>query len=269
MTQDLENVHNQDSSPKQPPITMEPIRWSPEINHLAFALSKAQGAMRHPSKNKIAKVPMKTGGSYSYPYADLADCIDAIRKPFSDNELAISQMAFNDGPNAVGVATLIMHSSGQWIYGVLYMPCADARPQTIGSAITYGRRYALSPMTGIAAEEDDDGNLAQGNSAQTQRKGGPEPHYEPTPQDSATSRPQALSDRMEKILAAFAPFTVTRQSLEAWRGKSMTVWGDDDAVAVKALHEDLKAGKIKSGDIGARPAQGSATKSKLESAFKK
>jgi len=37
-----------------------------------------------------------------------------------------------------------------------------AGPQAMGSAITYGKRYTLGAILGIAAEEDDDGAAAQG-----------------------------------------------------------------------------------------------------------
>ncbi|MDP4159786.1 MAG: ERF family protein, partial [Bacillota bacterium] len=39
-----------------------------------------------------------------------------------------------------------------------------------GSSITYGRRYALSAILGIASEEDDDGNHASGNNESKQHK---------------------------------------------------------------------------------------------------
>lgn len=139
------------------------VRFSPEIGELAAALSKAQAMMRHPAKNKTAKVKMKSGETYQYNYADLADCIDALREPFAANGLCHIQVPFNTDPEAVGVLTRIMHSSGQWMEGTLHMGCADDRPQTAGSAITYGRRYSLMAMAGASSEEDEDGNLAQGN----------------------------------------------------------------------------------------------------------
>lgn len=42
-------------------------------------------------------------------------------------------------------------------------PLPKSEPQKMGSAITYGRRYALGAVTGVAAEdEDDDGSAASG-----------------------------------------------------------------------------------------------------------
>ena len=54
-----------------------------------------------------------------------------------------------------------MHAeSGEWITNVIKSPIAESKGmntyQSIGSAITYFRRYSLSSFTGIASEEDVD-----------------------------------------------------------------------------------------------------------------
>jgi hypothetical protein len=53
-----------------------------------------------------------------------------------------------------------LHTSGQWIASEHPLPLSG-RPQEIGSALTYARRYSLSALIGIAADEDDDANAAQ------------------------------------------------------------------------------------------------------------
>ncbi len=52
-----------------------------------------------------------------------------------------------------------MHSSGEWIEDTLAVPVGKADAQGMGSAATYGRRYALAAALGIA-QVDDDGNAA-------------------------------------------------------------------------------------------------------------
>ncbi len=143
------------------------VLTSPLVDKLSAALAKAQGTMRHPKKSKTAKVPLKAGGGFEYDYADLADVFDAIREPFAQTGLAVVQIPVVDLKRGAGVITRLMHESGQWIESVLLLPFNDDKPQTIGSAITYARRYALSPMTGVASEYDDDGNAAQGQQAET------------------------------------------------------------------------------------------------------
>jgi hypothetical protein len=88
------------------------------------------------------------------------------------------------------VVTTLAHETGQWVRGRLALPLAKTDPQGIGSAITYGRRYALAAMVGVAPE-DDDGNAAG------RRTVGPAPKETPptpvggTPPPAQPKAPQA------------------------------------------------------------------------------
>ena len=51
-----------------------------------------------------------------------------------------------------------MHESGQWLKSEIRIPLTNKKDaQEIGSACTYGRRYGLTAMVGLA-QIDDDGN---------------------------------------------------------------------------------------------------------------
>lgn len=132
------------------------MNQSEQINELAKALSQMQGSVGAVFKNKTAKIPTKSGATYSYSYADLAGIWDAIRKPLSDAGLSVCQ-TFCDNL----LVTMLMHSSGQWIKSSLPLNCMGLKPQELGSEITYLKRYALSSILGISADEDDDGQTAQ------------------------------------------------------------------------------------------------------------
>lgn len=55
-----------------------------------------------------------------------------------------------------------MHNSGEWVEtDPLTLKADKATAQGAGSAITYGRRYALAAALGLASDEDDDGNGAE------------------------------------------------------------------------------------------------------------
>lgn len=131
---------------------------SEKIGALAEALAKAQGAMSSPAKTKRAKIESQKG-SYSYTYADLADVIEATRKPLAENGLSCCQIISYDG-QALLLTTQLQHASGEWLRSTYPLPLHQ-RPQDQGSAITYARRYALCALLGIAAEDDDDGAAAQ------------------------------------------------------------------------------------------------------------
>lgn len=128
---------------------------SEEIDQLATALAVAQGVLHGAVKDSI-----NPAFGAARKYADLSSCWDACRKPLSDNGLAVMQAVSATGP-AVTVTTILTHKSGQFVSSSLTMTSEKSTPQGIGGAITYGRRYALCAMVGIAPE-DDDGNEASG-----------------------------------------------------------------------------------------------------------
>ena len=123
------------------------MQTSEQINELSAALAKAQGAMI--GAHKGADNPF-----FKSRYSDLASVMEAIRKPFADNGLSFIQApAFADGK--VSITTRIMHSSGQWIESTLDVPVAKNDAQAVGSAISYGKRYALQSMAGVPSIDDD------------------------------------------------------------------------------------------------------------------
>jgi hypothetical protein len=67
----------------------------------------------------------------------------------------------------VEVVTAFVHESGEWFASVLGADIGDTKPQAIGSAITYLRRYQVQSLAGVAAEKDDDDHGAQHEPEQT------------------------------------------------------------------------------------------------------
>jgi len=124
------------------------MKTSEQISELAAALAAAQGMMENAIMNRI-------NPHFKSKYADLAAIFDAARKPLSANGLAIVQ-TIGDGV----LHTRLLHTSGQWIASEHPLPMSG-RPQEIGSALTYARRYSLSALIGIAADEDDDATGAE------------------------------------------------------------------------------------------------------------
>lgn len=137
---------------------MEETRESQQAA-LFRALSLAQAEYPPIAKSKTAQIPTKSGGKYSYNYADLADVIKAITPVNAKHGLSFTQMPFNDGEE-VFLTTVIHHVSGHTIESTLKLNPPDETPQTLGSAITYARRYMLAAMFGLVTEDDDDGAIA-------------------------------------------------------------------------------------------------------------
>lgn len=153
---------------KTKPSSTEPISvisattsHTENIADLAAALCKAQGEIE--AADKDSENP-----HFKSRYADLASIISAVRGPLSRNGLCFTQSPSTAG-SLVTVETTIWHQTGQYLKGYLTICCNDSRPQSIGSGISYAKRYALQSMLGVASEDDDDGNAAQGKPAQPTR----------------------------------------------------------------------------------------------------
>lgn len=130
---------------------------SEQINELAAALAKAQGQIEGAKKDS-------TNPHFKSSYADLASVWDACRKALSSNGLSVAQGAESED-GRVGITTILMHASGQWMRSTLLMRPMKDDPQGIGSCVTYARRYALAAIVGVAPE-DDDGNAASAKPVQ-------------------------------------------------------------------------------------------------------
>ena len=87
-------------------------------------------------------------------YADLASIWEACREALTKHGLTIIQLPSAVGP-VVTVETILGHESGEFISEKLALTAQQHTPQGIGSAITYGRRYGLAAMVGVAPEDDD------------------------------------------------------------------------------------------------------------------
>ena len=129
------------------------MQTSESINELTTALAKAQGEITGALKESANPF-------FKSRYADLASCWDACRGPLSKNSLAVFQAAETTELGLV-LTTTLAHGSGQWMRSSLGVTPKDDSPQSMGSALTYARRYALTAMVGIA-QVDDDGNAASG-----------------------------------------------------------------------------------------------------------
>lgn len=131
------------------------MRRSDAINELSTALTAFQKATPPIKKDKTATVPIKTGGGYTYAYADLATIWDKIRGSLADNNLSVIQSP-SSRTGEPTLTTLLAHSSGQWVEDEMPLKIVQDTPQGQGSAITYARRYMLCAMLGIVADSDND-----------------------------------------------------------------------------------------------------------------
>jgi hypothetical protein len=120
--------------------------------NLATALAELQQKLPKVTKGETATV-RSDKGSYSYSYADLTDITDQLMPIMGDLGLSfIAKPTFMNG--SFVLAYSLLHTSGEREDGHYPLP-GTGTPQQIGSAITYGRRYCLCAVTGVAPGGDD------------------------------------------------------------------------------------------------------------------
>lgn len=127
---------------------------------LTVAFVKAQSEMS-------AVIKGANNPAFKSKYADLASVIDAVLPALNKNGIGLVQSPSFDG-EIVTVQTTLIHTGGASFENSLSMRPSRPDAQGVGSAITYGRRYALLAMCGVAPE-DDDGNAASGPVQPAQR----------------------------------------------------------------------------------------------------
>lgn len=196
----------------------EPVYFSPSCGSIALALSKAQKDVKGATKD--AANPF-----FKSRYADLESVWNACREALSANELAVMQMPYNDGIN-VGIVTILAHSSGEWMQSRISAPPSKNDAQSIGSVITYLRRYALAAMVGVAPT-DDDGEAAVGRTPQRASQPTQVPKKEQTAAGEKVDQARVAYERIRQAIHAAA----TTQRLDE-------LLDDPDMKSIKEVTEE-------------------------------
>jgi hypothetical protein len=131
------------------------------------ALAEFQAAIPPIAKTKTARVNSRNGGSYSYHYADIATIQRAIAPRLQESGLSVTFDTRQEA-DTLHVVCIVHHVDGHSEQTAFPVPIdRQARmndTQKVGSALTYGRRYALCAALGIVtAEGDDDAQTAGSN----------------------------------------------------------------------------------------------------------
>ena len=125
---------------------------SETIKIIAAALVKAQSEMGNAVKDS-------TNPFFKSKYADLNSVREASLPILNSHGISVIQpTTVIHGVNYV--ETILLHESGEWISSLTQIIAAKINDaQSHGSGLSYARRYALSSICNIGAE-DDDGNAA-------------------------------------------------------------------------------------------------------------
>jgi hypothetical protein len=164
---------------------------SPTITAIAPALVAAVGELAPVSKDA-------TNPAFRNKYATLDSMMEQVRPVLARHGLAVLQSVTHpetDAGRVVGIAveTRVLHTSGEWIAGLVTLPVEKSTAQGTGSAISYGRRYGLSALLGLTAEDDD------GQAASSAPKAAPARAARPA---AAPAAPPAEGQRLYEAVPA-------------------------------------------------------------------
>ena len=180
-------------------------------------ISKAYVAAQADLKNAAFD---KENPHFKSRYATLAQVRDVISPALAKHGLAVLQ-ATEMVESGFVIATRMVHESGQWFESVY--PFQLDKPQQMGSALTYARRYSLSAICGIASEEDDDGNAANASERKPAMNGLPPVH--------AATKTATRDDF--KALCTEVENMASLATLRTWK------LNPDNIARMEALNEDL------------------------------
>ena len=140
------------------------MQHSETLGKIAPALVKALGEMEAVAKSAA-------NPHFKSKFTPLDEVIETSRPILAANKLALMQFpAMVDG-NKIGLETVIMHESGEWIAAMAEIFVSKPDPQQVGSAISYLRRYAQKAALNLAdADDDAEGQMNRGTAQKPAEK---------------------------------------------------------------------------------------------------
>jgi hypothetical protein len=158
-----------------------PVMMSPTVAELAKALCAVQAKLEPATKNAM-------NPHLKSKYADLASCYEASRALLTANGLTVVQPPEGEG-GVVGVHTILLHTSGEFIGSTFTVPLPEAKAQLVGSLLTYFRRYTYSSTIGLATEDDDGHAVTEAAALRSAVERAPA--RQEAPRQEAAPRPQS------------------------------------------------------------------------------
>lgn len=235
------------------------------VAELVAAIAGAQAELEQPKRSRTVRVRTKDGGSFEYHYAELTDVIAVAKAVLAPRGVAFIQPTETDlERKLVRVSTSFLLGEQRLDFGPLELPLPALDAQTIGSAITYGRRYLLSSALGIAAEHDDDGAAASAAPAESS-----------APERTAPRPARKASEALMRRLHALAKTKgITHQQMTDWAGRHLGIetlaelTTDGGRELEKALRElpDAPDDAAATVDGGGTPAAGPSESDRTEAA---
>lgn len=125
---------------------------SENTNELFTALAKAQDEMEIASKDS-------SNPFFKSKYADLQSVVGSSRPYLAKHGLSVIHL-LQQKDQSTYMVTQLSHSSGQYVRSNVKLSPQKPDVQSLGSYITYMKRYCYAAIVGVVTGEDDDGEAA-------------------------------------------------------------------------------------------------------------
>lgn len=233
--------------PPAAPLLSGGYRFTGDRAALFGALAAASLEFAPIVKNKHVRVQTRDRGAYEFDYADLDSVLSATGPALARHGLRVWHFLCDGDNGEREIHHMLTHKSG------VSLECRQAVRadgwQAFGSALTYARRYFVQCVLGVAAENDDDGNAADGNTVEQARdRKRREPPPMPPRQEQRAAEPPASEppppagevsdDTRSLLMEAFGKLGIARGP--EWNALAREVTGQslkalDDAGGRKLL----------------------------------
>lgn len=125
------------------------MKTSESVIEISKALCAAQKDMRPALKDS-------NNPYFKSKYSDLTSVWESVRVPLTSNGISVWQ-DITTSDKSISVTTRVAHISGEWIeFGPFTIPLMKSDAQSIGSASSYAKRYALCAAVGVVSDDDVD-----------------------------------------------------------------------------------------------------------------
>lgn len=174
---------------------------------LAAALAAVQAELPTLDRDRTVTIEPRDKPKYSYSYVTLARLTETILPLIAKHGLAFTTLPGLGSDGKMCLRYRLLHTSGDSLDGEFPIS-GEGGIQMIGGRITYARRYCLAALVGVAADEDNEERLAEGEAADERRRARPARRQTP-PADDGDGEPGMTGAQQRKMQALYTTVGIT------------------------------------------------------------
>lgn len=164
---------------------------------LAAALAAVQAELPTLDRDRTVTIEPRDKPKYSYSYVTLARLTEVILPLIAKHGLAFTTLPGLGSDGKMCLRYRLLHTSGDSLDGEFPIS-GEGGIQMIGGRITYARRYCLAALVGVAADEDAEERLAEGDDEP--RRARPARRQAPTADEDGEPRISAQQQKKMQVL---------------------------------------------------------------------